>query len=225
MSAKKTRLIYPRGPRATTKEHAGDFSRRENYFLVKLRARKTAYNIRASPTVKEGLRGGGRVATRCEGEGARRRERGWERGRTEPLSVLKGECESRDTSRLELQGSKDVGTCRDLQSRNYGYTIGNDTAGARALDSRAIISASQVPHETARYTIGVNSSTNYGHDDGTGNTWTTNYGFRRRCDRIFFYFACSVPSAFCRPRNPPMSPPATPIHTAFGCNGGFVGHL
>lgn len=60
---------------------------------------------------------------------------------------------ARDTTRLELQGSKDVGTCRDLQSRNYGYTIDNDTAQTRARFARAIIFG-WVPHETARYTIG-----------------------------------------------------------------------
>lgn len=59
---------------------------------------------------------------------------------------------ARDTARLELQGSKDVGTCRDLQSRNYGYTIDNDTAQTRARFARAIIFG-WVPHETARYTI------------------------------------------------------------------------
>lgn len=37
-SAQKCPADLSRGPRATTKEHAGDFSRRENYFLVKLRA-------------------------------------------------------------------------------------------------------------------------------------------------------------------------------------------
>lgn len=46
---------------------------------------------------------------------------------------------ARDTTRLELQGSKDVGTCRDLQSRNYGYTIDNDTAQTRAR-ARALCS-------------------------------------------------------------------------------------
>lgn len=56
---------------------------------------------------------------------------------------------AQDTARLELQGSKDVGTCRDLQSQNYGYTIGNDTAQTRAR----IIIFGWVPHETARYTI------------------------------------------------------------------------
>lgn len=40
--------------------------------------------------------------------------------------------ESRGTPpRLELHPSKDVDTCRDLQSRNYGYTIGNDTGWTR----------------------------------------------------------------------------------------------
>lgn len=106
--------------RATTKEHAGDFSRRENYFLVKLRARKAAYNIRASPSERR---------TSGELRGGNTTERGEETGAVERV---KRECETRDTSRLELQGSKDVGTCRDLQSRNYGYTIGNDTARTRA---------------------------------------------------------------------------------------------
>jgi len=52
--------------------------------------------------------------------------------RRKEAATQEGMCESQDTSRLELQGSKDVGTCRDLQSRNYGYTIGNDTARMRA---------------------------------------------------------------------------------------------
>lgn len=68
---------------------------------------------------------------------------GWKRARG---SEERGNVRvARDTTRLELQGSKDVGTCRDLQSQNYGYTIGNDTA-------QTIISG-WVPHETARYTI------------------------------------------------------------------------
>ena len=42
--------------------------------------------------------------------------------------VKKGGGESRGTPpRLELHPSKDVDTCRDLQSRNYGYVIDNDT--------------------------------------------------------------------------------------------------
>ncbi|KAG7211026.1 hypothetical protein KM043_016387 [Ampulex compressa] len=48
----------------------------------------------------------------------------------------KGEEEkSWDTSPLELQGSKDVGTCRDLQSRNYGYTIAEKIRAVRLTEA------------------------------------------------------------------------------------------
>lgn len=141
----------------------------ENYFLVKrrARARKAAYNIYTRFSRKKVLQ------ERNEGEYAR------------------------DTSRLELQGSKDVGTCRDLQSRNYGYTIGNDTARTtRApLGAHYICGAGRVPHETARYTIGVNSSANYRrHDDGTGNTCGDQLPFSRWCE-ISFLTWTGIPAA------------------------------
>lgn len=48
------------------------------------------------------------------------------------VSRVKKRGKSRGTPpRLELHPSKDVDTCRDLQSRNYGYTIGNDTGWTR----------------------------------------------------------------------------------------------
>ncbi|TGZ51394.1 hypothetical protein DBV15_09184 [Temnothorax longispinosus] len=51
-------------------------------------------------------------------------------------------------------------------------TIPLECARALARTSLGPLSLAGVPHETARYTIGVNSSTNYGHDDdGMGNTW------------------------------------------------------
>jgi len=84
---------------------------------------------------------------------------------------------ARDTTRLELQGSKDVGTCRDLQSRNYGYTIDNDTAQTRAR-ARALLEPLSLAGSPTK-SRDIRSSASYSHgDDENRQHVANNYGSR-----------------------------------------------
>lgn len=86
---------------------------------------------------------------------------------------------ARDTTRLELQGSKDVGTCRDLQSRNYGYTIDNDTAQTCARGLLEPLSPAGSPTKSRD----IRLSASYSHGDDENRRPIT-----ALAERIVFFF-------------------------------------